>query len=75
MTDAPTKTVTAGISPKAILAAVLPTLGGFVAVLVQYIASGEFDRAELATAVGATLAALLAFIGAWSGKPGTVVAK
>jgi hypothetical protein len=63
---------TVGLSPKAILAAVYPTLGGLVAILVQWIATGTLDRAELATAVGAVLAALLAFAGAYRGKPGEV---
>lgn len=64
--------VTNGISPKALLAAVVPTLGGVVAVVVQWIATGVFDRAELATACGTVLAASLAFIGAWAGSPGDV---
>lgn len=66
---------TQGISPKAVLAAVLPTLGGLVAVLVQWIATGTFDRAELGTAVGAVLASLLAFAGAYAAAPGDVRPK
>jgi uncharacterized membrane protein len=65
--------VTKGISPKAILAAVLPTLGGLVAVAVQWGVTGNLDRAELVTAVGAVVASLLAFAGAWAGSPGDVV--
>ena len=64
---------TSGLSPKAILAAVLPTLGGVVAVGIQWIATGEFDRAELVTALTAVSTSLLAFLGAYSGSPGTVV--
>lgn len=66
---------TQGISPKAVLAAVVPALGGLVAVGVQWIATGALDRAELATAVGAVLASLLAFAGAYAGKPGDVKAE
>lgn len=64
--------MTLGISPKAILAAILPTLGGIVAVLIQWVATGEFSRAELATALSAVSASLLAFIGAYLGDPGDV---
>lgn len=67
--------VTVGISPKAILAAVLPTLGGLVAIGVQWIATGDLDRNELATAVGAVVASLLAFAGAYAGKPGETVSS
>lgn len=63
---------TVGISPKAVLAAVLPTLGGVLAVGVQWLATGEFDRAEFATAIGTVAAALLAFAGAYAADPGTV---
>lgn len=66
--------VTQGLSPKAILAAVVPTLGGLVAVGIQWIATGAFDRAELATAISTVIAAVLAFLGAWAGDPGNVVA-
>lgn len=69
----PTTTlVTDGLAPKAILAAILPTLGGVLAVLIQWVATGEFDRAELATSITAVAAAALAFAGAWLGAPGAV---
>jgi hypothetical protein len=61
------------ISPKAVLAALLPATGGLVAVIVQWVASGEFDRSELATAIGSLIAAALAFAGAWAGEPGETV--
>jgi hypothetical protein len=69
------KNVTVGLSPKAILAAVLPTLGGVIAVGVQWLVTGEFDKAELATALTAVGAALVSGLGAWAGNPGTVVPK
>lgn len=62
------------LSPKAILAAVLPSLAGVIAVAVQWIATGEFDRAELATAISTVISALLAFLGAWAAEPGPVEA-
>jgi hypothetical protein len=64
---------TEGLSPKAVLAAVLPTLGGVVAVAVQWVATGEFDRAELATALSAVSASALAFLGAYLARSGRVV--
>jgi hypothetical protein len=67
-----TQVQTVGISPKAILAAVVPTLGGIVAVLIHWLATGEFDRSEFAIAVSTVVAAVLAFIGAWAGNPGQV---
>jgi hypothetical protein len=67
------RTTPGTLAPKALLAAVFPTLGGFVTILVEWIATGAFDRLELATAVGAFLAAALAFGGAWLGSPGSVV--
>jgi hypothetical protein len=66
------RTTPGTLAPKALLAAVFPTLGGFVTILVEWIATGAFDRLELATTVGAFLAAALAFGGAWLGNPGSV---
>jgi hypothetical protein len=60
------------ISPKAFLAAVLPTLGGVIAVGVQWAITGEFDRAELVTALSAVGSAALAFLGAYTAQPGPV---
>lgn len=67
------KTRQVGISPKAILAAVLPTLGGLIAVGVQWAVTGTFDKAELATALTAVGAALVSFLGAWAASPGNVI--
>ena len=54
------------------MAAVLPTLGGVVAVVTQWAITGEFDRAELVTALSAVAGSVLAFAGAYIGRPGTV---
>jgi len=42
--------------------AVLPFLGTALAVLVQWAVTGEFDRAELATALTGAVAAITAFL-------------
>lgn len=70
VTAVPTKTV--GTSPKAILAAMLPAVGTVVAVAVQWIVTGEYDRAELVTSLTGLVAAAVGGLGAWAGSPGTV---
>jgi hypothetical protein len=42
---------TSGLSPKAILAGLMPALGTVVAVLIMGAVTGEFDRLEVATAL------------------------
>lgn len=61
------------ISPKAILAAVVPTLGGLIAVAIEYAVTGDLDRLELTTALTAFGSALVAGLGAYLGAPGQVV--
>jgi hypothetical protein len=61
------------ISPKTILAAVLPTLGGILAVGIQWAVTGELDKPELITALTAFGSALVAGLGAYLGEPGQVV--
>lgn len=63
---------TVGVSPKAILAAVIPAAGSLIAVAIQWAVTGELDRAELVTALTGFSAALLAGLAAWAGKPGMV---
>lgn len=70
VTAVPTKTV--GTSPKAILAALLPAVGTVLAVAVQWIVTGEYDRAELVTSLSGLIAAAVGGLGAWLGSPGTV---
>lgn len=60
------------ISPKAILATALPAIATLAAVLIQWAVSGEFDKAELATAVSGVVASLLSGLGAYLGAPGEV---
>lgn len=66
--------MTVGISPKARLAALIPAFGSVVAILIQWAITGEYDRSELVTTVTGLSASLLAFLGAWLGSPGVVVA-
>jgi hypothetical protein len=66
---------TSGLSPKAILAGLMPALGTVVAVLIMGAVTGEFDRLEVATALTGFSGALFAALGAYFGAPGTVVAQ
>jgi len=70
--DAPRMASKGTISPKAILAAVVPTLGGLVAVGIEWAITGHLDRLELTTALTAFGSALIAGIGAYAGAPGQV---
>jgi hypothetical protein len=70
-----------GLSPKVVagtvMAALIPTLGGIVAVGIQWVSTGEFSRAELATALTAAASAVLTAAGVlfagYRAEPGTVV--
>ncbi len=70
--DAPRMASADTISPKTILAFVVPTLGGLLAVAIQWAVTGEFDKAELITALTAVGSALVAGLGAYVGAPGKV---
>lgn len=73
-----TKTVMADgqLSPKAIVAALLPLAATVVAVLTQFAITREFDLLEIVTAASGAATSLLALVGAWAASPGeTVVAK
>ena len=71
--DAPRMASKGTISPKTILAAVVPTLGGLIAVLIEYAVTGDLDRLELTTALTAFGSALVAGLGAYVGAPGQVL--
>jgi hypothetical protein len=74
-----TRTVTPektdGLSPKTILAAVLPSIGTVLAILIQWVVTGELNRPELVTALVGFSGALLSVIGAYLGAPGAVVVR
>lgn len=65
--------MTVGVSPKAKLATLLPAIAALVAVLIQWAVTGEFDRAELATALTGLSTSVFAFLGAYLGSPGEVI--
>jgi len=60
------------LSPKAILAATLPALATLAAVIVQWAVTGEFDKAELTTAIVGVVTSALSGLGAYLGAPGNV---
>jgi hypothetical protein len=64
---------TRGLSPKALVAGLVPALGTLVAVGVEWVATGALDRLELATAASGAGTALLTFLAAWAAGPGDVV--
>ena len=63
---------TLGISPKAVLAFVFPAIAAVGASVVSWISTGNFDASEIRTAVGGVIAAGIAALGAYLGKPGRV---
>jgi hypothetical protein len=63
---------TQGLSPKTILAGVLPAVVTLIAVVVQWAVTGEFDRAELVTAIMGLVTAASAALGAYLADPGDV---
>lgn len=63
---------TVGLSPKTILAGVLPAVGTILAVLITWGVTGELDRAELVIALTGFSSALVAALGAWAADPGDV---
>jgi hypothetical protein len=62
---------TVGISPKAILAVLFPFIGTIVLVLLEQYVVGDMDPTLKVAIVGA-VDALLAYLGAYVGKPGEV---
>lgn len=64
--------VTDGVSPKAILATLAPVLLALLAAAVQWISTGTFDAAELATALVGLGGGVAAGAGAYHGHPGAV---
>jgi len=70
--DAPRMATATTLSPKAILAATLPALATLAAVIVQWAVTGEFDKAELTTAIVGVVTSALSGLGAYLGAPGNV---
>lgn len=57
------------ISPKAILAFLLPTLTTLAAVAGSWIVTGDLNESELRAAAAGLLASGVAALGAYAGKP------
>ena len=75
MTDYPIthpETYTDGLSPKAVLAFLMPLVVTLSATLVSWIVTGSFNEAEFRTAIGGAVASVLAGVGAYTAHPGTV---
>ena len=67
----PVKT-TRGISPKAVLAFLYPTIATIAATIGSWIVTGDFNESEIRTAAAGLLASAVAYIGAYVGRPGDV---
>lgn len=63
---------TEGLSPKAVLAFLLPAIGTLVLAVLDGALSPDIDATVKVAIVGA-VNALLALAGAWAGKPGQVI--
>lgn len=75
MSQVKTRMAPGKTSPKTIAAGLVPAVLALAAVGVQWVATGEFDRAELATALTGLLAAVGAAVGAYLARPGVVEAE
>lgn len=64
---------TVGFSPKAILAFFTPFLVTVLGTLSSWIVTGDFNEAEIRTALSGVVLALMAALGAYVGNPGKVV--
>lgn len=63
---------TIGLSPKAVLAFLLPLIAAFGGTVSTWITSGTFNAAEIKTAVAGLIASGLALLGAYLAPPGEV---
>ncbi len=64
--------MTVGLSPKALLAFLLPLLAAVGGALSSWIVTGDFNNAEIRTAAGGLVSSGLALLGAYVGQPGPV---
>ncbi len=64
--------MTIGLSPKAVLAFAFPLIASIGGALVSWIATGDFNTAEIRTALGGLITSGLALLGAYIGQPGNV---
>jgi hypothetical protein len=63
---------TVGLSPKTIIAGVLPALATVVGVLISWLVTGELDKQELVLALTGFSSAILSALGAYVADPGDV---
>jgi hypothetical protein len=63
---------TVGLSPKTIVAGVLPALATIVGLLISWAVTGELDKQELVLALTGFSTALLSALGAYVADPGDV---
>lgn len=66
--------MTIGLSPKAVLAFLFPLIAAVGGSLVSWIATGDFNDAEIRAALGGLVTSGLALLGAYIGQPGNVQA-
>ncbi|MCA1571653.1 MAG: hypothetical protein LC798_15330 [Chloroflexi bacterium] len=65
---------TVGISPKAVLAFLYPFVATVAGTIGSWVVTGDFNDAEVRTAVGGLIASAVAYLGAYVGAPGNVKA-
>ena len=63
------------VSPKTIVAAVMPATVALVSVLIWWAATGELNRPELAVALTGVATSVLTGLGAYLAEPGEVVVQ
>lgn len=63
---------TVGLSRKAALALLYPVAAAGLASVASWIITGNFNDAEIRTALSGAVLGLVALIGAWKGDPGTI---
>ncbi len=69
------KLKTLGISPKAILALLFPLVAALGAALASWALTGNFNDAEVRTAISGAILSVVSGLGAYIGAPGNVVAN
>ncbi len=62
--------MTIGLSPKALLAFLFPLIAAAGGALASWVTTGDFNDAEIRTAVGGLVTSGLALLGAYIGQPG-----
>ncbi len=66
--------MTLGLSPKAVLAFLFPVVSALLAAAGSWVVTGDFNDAEIRSAVGGLAAGATAMLGAYIGRPGNIQA-